>query len=116
MTVATIVVSVLLAVLLALSAAMKLSHREGVVAMYAGVGVPEDKLNYLAIILLAGAAGLLLGLWWAPIGIAAAIGLICYFVGAVVFHVRANDTKNIATPTALGLAAAVVLALQLASL
>lgn len=34
-------------------------------------------------ILLAGAAGLVGGLWWAPIGIAAAMGVAVYFLAAV---------------------------------
>ena len=35
--------------------------------------MPEDKLDYLAVILLAGAAGLVLGLVWAPLGVAAGV-------------------------------------------
>ncbi len=38
--------------------------------------MPEDKLDYLAVILLAGAAGLVLGLVWAPLGVAAGIGVV----------------------------------------
>ena len=53
---------------------------------YAMVGVPEDKLNSLAVILLAGAAGLFAGLFWEPIGVAAAVGVVCYFVLAVAAH------------------------------
>jgi DoxX-like family len=58
MFVATLVVSLLLAALLSYAAIRKLGHSEPVVATYARVGVPEDKLDYLAAILLAGAAGL----------------------------------------------------------
>lgn len=116
MFVATVVVSVLLAAALAYSAVRKLGHRPEVVRTYLRVGVPEDKLNYLAIILLAGAAGLIAGLLWAPIGIAAAIGLTCYFVLAVGFHIRANDARNLPTPLALAILAAAALALRFASL
>jgi hypothetical protein len=62
--VATVAVSVLLATLLVYSAVRKLTHQEQVVRMYTRVGVPEDKLDYLAVILLAGAAGLILGFFW----------------------------------------------------
>jgi hypothetical protein len=79
MFIATVVVSVVLAAMLTMSAALKFSHRDQVVQTYRAVGVPENKINYLAVILLAGAAGLIVGLFWAPIGIAAAIGLILYF-------------------------------------
>ena len=116
MVVATTVVTVLLAATLAWSAIRKLSHQEQVVRSYRRAGVPEGMLNALAMILVAGAAGLILGLLWAPIGIAAATGLICYFIVAVAFHIRANDAKNLPTPLTLAAIAAVVLALRLATL
>jgi DoxX-like family len=112
---ATVPVSLLLAALLALAALRKLSHQERIVQSYLRVGVPEDKLDYLAIILLAGAAGLLLGLLWAPIGVAAAIGVICYFIGAVAFHIRAHDAKNLPTPLAYAVIAVVALIVRLAT-
>jgi DoxX-like protein len=109
-------VSVLLAAALAYSAVRKLGHRPEVVRTYVRVGVPEDKLNYLAIVLLAGAAGLLAGLLWAPIGIAAAIGITCYFILATGFHIRARDMRNLPTPLALAVIAAAALVLRLATL
>ncbi|MCW6003309.1 DoxX family protein [Micromonospora sp. CPCC 205371] len=98
MTVAATIVSVLLAALLVLTAARKLSHRPAVVATYRRVGVPEDRLNVLAVLLLAGAAGLAVGLWWAPAGIAAAAALVAYFVLAIGAHVRARDAGNAPMP------------------
>jgi hypothetical protein len=60
---------------------------------------------------LAGAAGLLVGLVGPPaIGIAAATGLVLYFIGAVIAHLRARVLYNIAFPDAyLGLSAASLL-------
>jgi hypothetical protein len=95
---ATAVVSVLLAALLAFSAMRKLTHDAQVVASYVRVGVSEHRLNLLAAILLAGALGLIAGLAWAPLGVAAAIGVVCYFVIAIVFHVRADDVGRLPTP------------------
>lgn len=112
---ATAIVSVVLASLLALAAARKLTHRGPIVQSYVRVGVPEDKLNYLAIILLAGAAGLMLGLLWPPIGVAAATGVIAYFLVAVAFHIRADDARGLPTPCALAAIAAAALVLQLAT-
>ena len=43
---------------------------------------------------LAGVAGVLAGLMWAPIGIAAAIGLALLSIGAIAFHVRASDSAE----------------------
>jgi DoxX-like family len=49
----------------------------------------------------AGAAGLLLGLLGLrPLGIAAAIGLVLFFTGALATHVRARAFRNIAFPGA----------------
>ena len=116
MFVATAIVSGLLAALLAFAAIRKISHRERVVRAYTRVGVPEDKLGYLAITLLAGAAGLILGLLWAPIGVAAAIALIAYFIVAIAFHIRADDVEHLATPVAMASIAVAALLLRLASL
>ena len=99
------VISVLLAALLVFAAVRKLSHRPEVVATYTRVGVPEDRLDLLAGILLAGAAGLLAGLVWDPIGIAAGIGLVVYFLLAILAHVRAGDARNLPVPVAMELLA-----------
>jgi hypothetical protein len=59
------------------------------------------------------AVGLLLGLLGVrPIGIAAALGLVAFFIGAVATHVRARVFYNIAFPMAylaLAIASLVVL-------
>jgi hypothetical protein len=75
--------------------------------------VPEDKLDYLAVTLLAGAAGLLVGLLWAPLGIAAALALVVYFLVAMAFHVRAGDAEHLPTALVMALLAAAALALRL---
>jgi DoxX-like family len=116
MSVAATIVSVLLAAILAAAAVRKLSHREEVVASYVRVGVPPENLDYLAFILLAGAAGLVVGILWSPIGIAAGIGVICYFALAVVAHIRHHDEQHLPTPIVLELLALAALALRLASL
>jgi hypothetical protein len=116
MFVATTIVVVLLAGLLAFSAIRKLTHRERFIHGYIRVGVPEDKLDYLAMILLAGAVGLVLGLFWAPIGVAAAVGVIAYFTVAIAFHIRADDAKNLPTPLVIALIAMAALVLRLATL
>jgi hypothetical protein len=41
---------------------------------------------------------------------------ICYFIGAVAFHIRANDLGNLPTPLAYLATAAVVLTLLLTTL
>jgi len=115
MSLAVVVTSSLLAAVLAFAALRKLSHREEVVQSYMRVGVPRDKLDYLAAILLVGAGGLAIGLFWAPIGVAATIGVIVYFLLAVAAHLRADDARNLPTPGAIELVAIATLALRLAS-
>ena len=109
----TAVVIVLLAAILAAAAIRKLTHREDVVASYTKVGVPEERLNQLAMILLLGAAGLLLGLAWTPIGIASAAGVVVYFVLAIAAHVRHGDAAHLPTPVTIEAIAVAALALQI---
>jgi hypothetical protein len=116
MFVAAAIVSSLLASLLAFAAVRKLSHRPEVVASYTRVGVPERKLNYLALILFAGAAGLVVGLFWGPLGVAAAVGLVVYFLLAIGAHIRANDAANLPTPVVIELMAVAALVLRAGSL
>jgi hypothetical protein len=73
------------------------------------VGVPESWAPKLGILKLAGALGLLTGLAARPIGIAAGVGLVLYFVGAVIAHIRAGVFYSIVFPVAY-------LALSIASL
>ena len=114
MVVATSVVSVLLAALLVVTAARKLGHRPAVVATYQRVGVPEERLNQLAVLLLAGAAGLVVGLWWEPVGVAAAAALVAYFLLAIGAHVRARDTATMSMPALYLALSAAALVLQIA--
>jgi hypothetical protein len=75
------------------------ARAEFVVANSADVGVPLSWLPLLATLKAAGAVGLLLGLLGLRfIGIAAAIGLVLFFVVAVTAHVRARVYHNIAFP------------------
>jgi DoxX-like family len=113
---ALVVVSLLLATLITFSAALKLTHRPKVVESYRTAGVPESWLNSLAALLLLAAAGLIAGLWWTVLGIAAAGGLIIYFVLAVAFHIRANDSAHAITPTVLAGVAVAVVALHITHL
>ncbi|MFJ4332154.1 MULTISPECIES: DoxX family protein [unclassified Streptomyces] len=70
-----------------------------VLANSAEVKVPASWLPWLAGLKGAGAAGLLVGLLGVrPLGIAAAVGLVLFFVGAVTAHVRARVFHNIAFP------------------
>ena len=108
------VVSGLFAAMLLASAAGKLARQQRQVELMRHVGFPDDKMWLLALAEIAGAAGLIVGLFWWPIGVAAGIGVVLYFLGAVTSHLRIRDPFF--NPSLLMLAvAAVVLALRLLS-
>lgn len=106
-------VSGLLALALVASALLKLSREPAVVQSYARAGVPARWLRPLAFLLLSAAAGLALGLFWLPLGVATASGLIAYFAVALAFHLRARDFSHIGMPALLELLAVVALWLRL---
>jgi DoxX-like protein len=58
------------------------------------IGVPLKYFPLLAACEFVGALGLVLGIWWPSLGVAAGIGLVLYFVGAIVSHVRVGDVKG----------------------
>ena len=99
MFIALAISAILLAAMCVSSASMKLRRNERAVAIIGGtVGVPLRFFPVLASLELAGAAGILIGLWLEPLGIAAAAGLVAYFIGAVTGHLRVGDTKNLTMP------------------
>ena len=65
------------------------------------VGVPLVWFPVLAACELAGALGLLAGIRRRGLGTAAAAGMIVYFVGAVLGHVRVGDSAGAWTPVPL---------------
>src|SRR2546421_12696911 len=58
------------------------------------IGVPFKYFPLLAACEFVGAVGLVVGIWWPLIGIAAGIGLVLYFVGAIVSHLGVGDVKG----------------------
>ena len=65
---------------------------EFVLSTAAKVGVSESWMTTLGTLNAAAALGLLLGLIGVPlIGTAAAVGLVLYFVGAIIAHLRVRD-------------------------
>jgi hypothetical protein len=88
---------------------------EFVLSTAAKVSVPESWITMLGTLNAAAALGLLLGLVGVPlVGTAAAIGLVMYFVGAIITHLRARD-YSIGPAAAFLLLAVAALVLGLAS-
>ncbi|MCF4120524.1 DoxX family protein [Antribacter sp. KLBMP9083] len=116
MLVASVVVSALLALVTFASGGNKIVRNKTFVTQLTGLGVPEKYIPVLGTLLVAGGAGLVLGIWWAPLGIAAAAALALYFLGAVVTHLRAGDTKGVVPVVVLTLLSAAALVLRVLSL
>jgi len=96
---AYIILTIVRTAQLAFSSVSKLRRTPRVVkTIVEGAKVPVQWLPWLAACELAGAAGILIGIAWAPLGIAAAGGLVLYFVGALLAHARAGDLKGMLTP------------------
>lgn len=99
-------------------AAADLARARFVLANSAEVGVPRSWLPWLAVLKLAGAAGLLLGLCDAAlrtVGAAAAFGLGVLYLGALAFHLRARVLYNLAFPGLYFATAAASLTLTVSS-
>jgi len=77
------------------------------------VGVPLKFFPLLAACEFAGALGLLTGIGWPPLGVAGGIGLVLYFVGAVVSHLRIGDFKGIGSAAFMLVVAAAALAMRI---
>ncbi|AJE44455.1 DoxX family protein [Streptomyces nodosus] len=101
-----IVVSAVFAALLLASAGGKLARQEMQMTTLRKVGFPEDKAWLLGACEVAGAGGLVLGVWRPPLAIAASCGLILYFLGAIASHVRIRDFAVAPAVMMLALAAA----------
>jgi hypothetical protein len=117
MFIAYAVIAILFTVALLASARSKLIRDKRVVAVFTGqLGVPLGLYPFLAACEIAGAAGLIIGLWWGSLGVAAATGIVLYFIGAIGAHLRKRDIKGIVTPVLALFLAAVALTLRIASL
>jgi hypothetical protein len=84
-----------------------------VAIIHGTVGVPLKYFPLLAVGELIGAIGLVIGLKWPAVGIAAGVWLLVYFFAAVAAHVRVNDLKGIGPAFTMWVLAGFTLALQL---
>ncbi|MER6386606.1 DoxX family protein [Streptomyces sp. NPDC001250] len=79
-------------------------------------GYPVRAFRYIGLLELGGVAGLIVGLWYWPVGVAAAAGLLLVCGGALRAHLRAGDAPKALAPAALfGVTAVAVLITRIAS-
>src|SRR5215204_5177325 len=98
MSTAYVVVTIVGAAMAAFSAFSVFTHAKWVVEPLADYGVPRSWWPWLGTAKATGAAGLLVGLFVPVIGVAAGIGLVLYFTGAVITVVRARWYSHIPYP------------------
>ncbi|MBC9711431.1 DoxX family protein [Streptomyces sp. TRM66268-LWL] len=108
------IVAALLALVLAASATFTFARNPAITDSMGKVGVPDSWLPRLASLKAAGALGLLAGLAVPFIGTAAAVGVVLYFIGAVIAHLRVKDYE-LAPAAVLVLVAVAALVLRVAS-
>jgi len=106
-------ITILLAAMVLFSGIAKVRRDPKVVRVIHEIfGVPMRYLPILAVCEFAGALGLLLGFLWPPLGMAAGIGLVLYFLGATISHLRVGDVKGIGAAAFLLVLAAAAVALR----
>src|ERR671923_1355807 len=87
-----VVVAVIYSLMLAMSVRMKLVRDPRAIEVIGDIhGVPLPLFPVLAALELGGAVGLLVGIAFEPLGVAAGVGLVAYFVAATASHIRVRD-------------------------
>lgn len=66
--------------------------------------IPWPRYQLIGVAELAAAAGVLFGLWWHPLGVAAAAGMALLLTGAMITHRRAADSGKETAPALIALA------------
>ena len=91
MFIAYLIVTVVTAAANVFSATLDFIRYKQISINMARVGVPESWMPLLGILKAAAAVGLLVGIGVPFVGASAALGLVCFFVGTFVTHLRARD-------------------------
>ena len=111
---AYLIVTILAAAANIFSATCDFVRYEKVSIAMAKAGVPDSWMTTLGILKALGALGLLVGICVPVIGVAAALGLILFFVGAIITHLRGRD-YSLGPAMAFLLLAVAALVMRLAS-
>ncbi|MFC9897461.1 DoxX family protein [Nocardia sp. NPDC127579] len=111
MNTAFVIVTIAAAAWVGSSAISLLRRAAFVVEPLVEYGVPESWWTPLGLAKAAGAIGMIAGLFVPAIGVAAAIGLILYFTGAVLTVLRARSYRTVAFPMLYLIPVAVALGL-----
>jgi hypothetical protein len=108
-----LLVTVLAALLNGWAAYVDLAQAEWVIANMAKYGIPRSWLFWLGLAKAVGAVGLLVGIAAPGLGLAASVGLVVYFLGAIVTVLRSGNYSDLRYPTPFLLVAVASLVLRL---
>ncbi|MDG4668120.1 DoxX family protein [Mycobacterium sp. 236(2023)] len=98
---ANLILSVILAAIIAVTGFAMVIAPQGVTNTAAHLGFSTRSFRLIGVLELAASAALLLGLWWTPLAIAAGVGLTLLLIGAAATHLRANDGLMAVAPAAV---------------
>ena len=98
-----VTISLLLAAACLLPAVGKLTGQPRMRESAGHFGIPWPRCRLIGVAELAAAAGILTGLWWHPLGLAAAAGMALLLLGAIITHRKAADSVKEMAPALLGL-------------
>lgn len=113
MSIAYIIVTLVAAALNGYAAYVDFVRAEWVLANMTRYGIPHSWLYSLGALKAAGAVGLLIGIGVPLIGVSASLGLVVYFIGAIITVVRAQLYSHLRYPTPFLLVALGALVLRL---
>ena len=99
-----IALSVVLAIACLIPSLAKLGSHPRMLAAAGHFGIPWIRYRLIGVAELLAAAGVIVGIFWAPGGVAAAAGIALLLVGALAYHRRAGDSLKEAAPAVVALA------------
>ncbi len=106
MTTAQIVLAAITSFMLLVAALSKVTGQQSMRDMAEHFSIAWPRYRAIGFVELGAVAGIVLGLWWTWIGVAAGAGTVALLVGAVVVHRRAGDGPAEMGPALATLAAA----------
>jgi uncharacterized membrane protein YphA (DoxX/SURF4 family) len=92
--IAAVILSVLLALVTLAAGAPKAQFKGDVVDGLVAKGLSSALVRFIGLVEVAAAAGLVAGIWWQPLGIAAAVGMAVLLLVAIGYHVKWGDYRD----------------------
>jgi uncharacterized membrane protein YphA (DoxX/SURF4 family) len=94
MNITAAILSILLAFVALAAGAPKVVLKGTSAQLQSHLGLGAGLVRLVGLAEVAAAVGLVIGLFWRPLGVAAAVGLVVLFIGAIGFHAKAGDYSD----------------------